>query len=106
MSQWLPLLLIFALAGLYGWWRSAGEARERALVACRRLCDEAGVQLLDATVGLTRLRLRQGALERCYRFEYSRQGNDREPGVVWMRRNQVVFSAIGAARGSEIRPGR
>ena len=51
-------------------------------------CRQHGLQLLDESVGLRGLRLLrqhgQLLLERCYTFEVSIDGNDREPGKLWL----------------------
>ncbi len=51
-------------------------------------CERYGVQLLDETVGLLALRLRHASgalrLERCYGFEVSIDGADREQASLWM----------------------
>jgi hypothetical protein len=64
------------------------RAREIAMDEARRQCDRHGLQLLDETVGLRGIRLRrhhgERVLERCYGFEVSIDGDDREPGKVWM----------------------
>jgi hypothetical protein len=78
----LPLLLI--LAGAYAW-QNALRARERARASAHDLCARVGVQLLDQTVALRRLRLqripgRGMAVRRCYGFEFSRDGIDRWRG--------------------------
>ncbi|MBX3692031.1 DUF3301 domain-containing protein [Dokdonella sp.] len=67
-------------------WFDAQAARERAILHCRRLCDETGLQLLDHTVSLRRISLqrwqgRVGLLRR-YGFEVSLDGTDRHPGTI------------------------
>lgn len=78
----LPVILILLAFWI---WQNALRARERARELARALCARAGVQLLDQTVSLRRLRLRRipGAglgLLRCYGFEVSVEGHDRRPG--------------------------
>ncbi len=75
-------LLLVALAV---WaWMDALHAREQAIAHGRRLCDAAGVQLLDQSVAARRLRLvwRSGlpVLLRRYAFDVSVDGSDRYPG--------------------------
>ena len=79
------LLCIVALGALLAVWRNAMRARETAIAVCRRACIRHGVQLLDDTVALSRLRLvgdaRRGvALRRTYEFEVSADGHTREGG--------------------------
>lgn len=77
------------LAGLAGFWWDGLKKREIAVLAARRACERAGVQLLDATVALARLRLRRDADQRArfyreFAFEFSDTGDDRQPGRVFL----------------------
>jgi len=85
LLELLPLLVLLVLVGL---WLRLSRARELAAMEARRQCDRYGLQLLDETVGLSALRLRRihgrRRLERCYGFEVSIDGDDREPGQLWM----------------------
>lgn len=78
--------LLIALLALFVWvWVDALRARESALRACRRTCERFGLQLLDETVALRRLRFARGSdgrmrLRRHYAFEYSEHGNERRRG--------------------------
>jgi hypothetical protein len=80
-ATWICLLAITALIWA---WIDALNARERAIDAGRELCREAGVQWLDQTVSLKRLRvgLRDGlpTFLRRYGFEVSLNGSDRHRG--------------------------
>lgn len=80
-ATWITLL---AIATLIWAWMDALTARERAINAGRELCREAGVQWLDQSVSLKRLRigLRDGmpTLLRRYGFEVSVDGSDRHRG--------------------------
>lgn len=82
------LLVLLALVAVIGLWLKLSAARERAAAEARRQCERHGLQLLDETVGLRALRLRRVAgrrrLERCYGFEVSIDGADREQGSLWM----------------------
>lgn len=102
MDQFTPLLLLMAIGALGLVWRWSREGAEIALAACARVCRDAKVQLLDATVALSRVRWREGRFERCYRFEFSRDGNTRSPGVIWMRDTVIVYSALSSGTHSEI----
>lgn len=90
VDELLILLALFALAGL---WMKLSTARERAAAEARAQCERHGLQLLDETVGLRAMRLRrvdgQRRLERCYAFEVSVDGADREAGLLWMLGNQL-----------------
>ena len=82
------LLVLLALIAVIGLWLKLSAARERATVEARSQCERYGLQLLDETVGLRALRLRRVGgrrrLERCYGFEVSIDGADREQGSLWM----------------------
>ena len=77
--------LVLGVAALV--WRSSMAALERAREAGKRACRQAGVQFLDDTVVLGRLRLRRTrsgflSLERRYRFEFATRGDRRYRGSV------------------------
>lgn len=78
---WFLLLLVIVAAWV---WLDASRAREFAILHGHALCRDAGVQLLDQTVSLERLRLglRDGlpTFLRRYRFEVSLDGSDRHRG--------------------------
>src|SRR5690606_26170565 len=72
------------IAAVVWGWMDALRARELAIRHGRALCAEAGVQLLDQTVSLTRLRIgrRDGfpTFLRRYGFEVSIDGSGRHHG--------------------------
>lgn len=77
-GTWLALLTIAAAIWA---WMDVLKAREQAIRHGRLLCREAGVQMLDQSVALHRLRIarRDGlpTFVRRYRFEVSLDGSDR-----------------------------
>lgn len=80
----LAALMAMAIgAGL--WYRAIGT-REAAVSAAVKACRDISVQFLDDTVAFERLRLRctGGSLhiESQFRFEYSREGDERRLGRV------------------------
>jgi hypothetical protein len=82
-------LLLGLLVGIGWFWSDSLRKREIALAAARRVCEQAGVQLLDETVALHRLRVRkdENMHSRFYRefsFEYSAAGDDRHPGRIYL----------------------
>lgn len=87
--------LLVLLALLAGWvlWLRLSAARERAAGEARQQCERYGLQMLDESVGLRALRLRRVAgrlrLERCYGFEVSIDGADREQASLWMLGNTL-----------------
>ena len=88
MSDLSNLLLLLALGAIVGLWLKLSVARERAVREARQQYQQHGLQLLDETVGLRAVRLRRvnglRTIERCYGFEVSIDGHDREPGRLWM----------------------
>jgi len=89
------LLLVIVLVALLGfWWDSLG-ARQAARLAGRRVCEREGMQFLDDTVAITRIRLQRDGRGRLmfyrqYRFEYSLSGEDRRTGQVDLLGKQVL----------------
>jgi hypothetical protein len=82
-----PALVVLALAGFF--WVDSLRARERALEAGRAACRRYGLQFLDETVAIARLRLArngEGRLRfaRTYAFEFSDTGNNRRQGAIVM----------------------
>ena len=80
-------------------WTAARAAAETAVVHGQRACREAGVQWLDQSVHLTRVRFSRGrdgrlGLERHYRFEYSRGGSDRQAGRIVLH-GRTLLSLTG-----------
>lgn len=88
MSDLSNLMFLLVLVTVVGAWLKLSTARERAVLEARRQCQQHGLQLLDETVGLRRVRLRRvnGLLrmERCYGFEVSLDGHDRASANLWM----------------------
>jgi hypothetical protein len=88
MSELPDLILLLALLAIIGLWLKLARGREQATQEARAQCRQHGLQLLDESVGLRGVRLLrqhgQLLLERCYTFEVSIDGNDREPGKLWL----------------------
>ena len=101
MSNAFDMLVLLALGASVGLWMKFSTGRERAVREARALCQQYGLQLLDETVGLRRVRLRRidgvQRLERCYDFEVSVDGHDRKPGCLWMIGNVVTIRTLPAA---------
>jgi len=86
MWEALVLALLAALAWL---WMDSLRARESAVRAGREACSRYGVQLLDETVSIARLRLARDVhtqlrLQRTYGFEFSETGDNRRHGAIVM----------------------
>jgi len=85
MSWEFVMLGLFAL--LAGFWWDGLQKREIAVQTARRACARAGVQLLDESVALIRLRLGRDEqqrlrLARQYAFEFTDTGNNRLAGRI------------------------
>ena len=95
LEVWLPLLSIAAIAA---WWYHVLRLRERAVAHARRLCERHGLQLLDDSVALHRLRMswKRGALRvtREYRFDTSLGGNDRRAASLTLRGDRIVSASV------------
>ncbi len=99
MEAWLLILL----AAVVAWWLDSMRAREAALKAGKRACQGEGVQFLDDTLELRRVRLKrdgmgQMAFYREYHFEFSDTGDNRCEGK--------VATHGGRAQGVELSPYR
>lgn len=91
MSEWL--FLLFLVLAIW-FWRDAIRAREIASAAGRRACERDGVQFLDDTVELARMRpcrALNGRLQwrRHYRFEFASDGSRRYRGEIDLHGRRV-----------------
>jgi hypothetical protein len=95
LEVWLPLL---SLAAIAAWWYHALRLRERAVAHARHLCERHGLQLLDDSVALHRLRMnwRRGRLHviREYRFDTSLGGNDRRAASITLFGERIVGASV------------
>lgn len=102
MGNLHDLLLLLVLGAIVGSWMKLARARELAVAAARRHCELHGLQLLDETVGLKAIRLRlvgeRRRLERGYAFEVSVDGDDRQPGRIWMQGRRVTGLSLPTAQ--------
>ena len=84
-----------------GWlWFDSFRAREAGIRAVRRACAEEGLQLLDETIAIARMRPRRdehGRLNwlRVYQFEYSETGDNRRRGSVHLLGQDVILLNLG-----------
>lgn len=105
MSQLSDLIALLGLAAAAGTWLKTTRARERAVDEARRQCVRHGVQLLDETVGLRRVRVRRTRgrrqLEWGYAFEVSATGTDRMDGELWMRGDHLAGVRLPHPSGPE-----
>ena len=97
LEVWLPLLVIGAMAA---WWYHVLRLREHVTAHARKLCEAHGLQLLDDSVALHRLRIRRrgGALSihREYRFDTSTGGDDRRTASLTLVDNRITASSLPA----------
>ncbi len=106
LEIWLPLFVIGAGAA---WWYHVLRLRERVTAHARRLCERHGLQLLDDSVALHRLRIRwrHGApgVIREYRFDTSLGGDDRRTASLILHGDRVVGTSVpGLERPAEPAP--
>ena len=82
-------LFLLAIGAVVWFWMDVLDAREHAIRYGRDICREAGVQLLDQSVSLTRLSIQRiesvPTLIRRYGFEISLDGVDRHRGHLELR---------------------
>jgi len=102
-------LIVYGLVlGLIVWgWAVSLRARERALRACRTICREFDMQLLDQTVALEGLwpaRDPRGrlCLRRRYGFEFSPDGSRRFNGRLFMLGPQPLYGQLDLPDGSSM----
>ncbi|MBA3485790.1 MAG: DUF3301 domain-containing protein [Lysobacter sp.] len=90
----LLIVMIVAAAG-FAFWSAGRAAAERAEAVGREACRAADVQWLDQSVHAIGLRLCRGedgwlGWERTFRFDYSRDGDDRNAGRLVLRGSRLV----------------
>ncbi|TAN05466.1 MAG: DUF3301 domain-containing protein [Rhodanobacteraceae bacterium] len=90
-----PLLFCLALGAT---WYHVLRLRERATLHARRLCERHGLQMLDDSVALHRLRLQRQRgkwqVLREYRFDTSLGGNDRRTASLTLRGDHVMHVSL------------
>jgi hypothetical protein len=89
------ILLILSLLFVLWLWRDSLNAREKAVTASRRACEQMDAQLLDDTIGLVKLRLCRTnagtmALCRYYDFDFSLDGEHRRSGSISMKGQRIL----------------
>lgn len=103
MNESTVVLLILALLG-WLWWDSRGVA-ERATVAARNYCNNAGVSFLNDTVAWQKIRLkrnRRGRVQfhRRYFFEFASDMQQRYRGEITMLGKTVESISLDPYRVS------
>ncbi|WP_341676757.1 DUF3301 domain-containing protein [Niveibacterium sp. SC-1] len=97
MELLIPLAL---LAALVWFWIDTLSAREVALAAGRRACEQDGYQFLDETVAVIRTRFARNergtlCLRRDYAFEFSEDGYNRRRGSLTLVGRELVMLYTG-----------
>ena len=88
-----------------GWfWVDSMRAREVALEAGRRACDAEGVQFLDWTVAVVKIRVGRAGdgrlrVRRIYEFEFSDTGNNRLKGSITLLGTQLIALYLSPGEG-------
>jgi len=95
------ILSLAALLALAAFWAGSLKAREAGVREAKSACAEEGLQLLDDTVSLRRLRLVRDengrlCLQRTYAFEYSDTGDNRRSGSVTLLGGDVMMVSLRA----------
>lgn len=100
MLGWIFFLSLLAL--LYLFWNRQQQARFMALNAVRKHCAEEDVQLLDDTLQLSAMAIRNGPggrrLHRTYQFEFSSTGDERYQGQVTLAGRTLIGLRLQAHR--------
>lgn len=97
--SFLNLFVAICLAAAFFYWLNAMDCKYLAVQAGKRACNTEGVQFLDDTVVLVRLRLRRNthggfSFYRQYRFEFASDGGHRYRGEIYLlggRLEQVIL---------------
>ena len=91
----MDLVLGLGLLAIVVWlWSEGRRAHEIAVRTCRETCRSYDLQLLDATVSLSKLSISQWRIKRTYQFHFSRDGVGRESGSITMRGGVVEIVAF------------
>lgn len=95
-------LLILLLGLAWIWWDSRGVA-ERATIAARSYCGNAGVTFLNDTVSWKKLRLQRNhqgriQLQRTYSFDFSSDMRQQYHGEIVMMGKKVASINLDAFR--------
>ncbi len=102
MGLEISVLALFLFGGWF--WVDSMRAREAALEAGRRACAAEGVQFLDWTVAVVKIRIARSGdgrlrLRRIYEFEFSDTGNNRLQGSVTLLGTQLIALYLAPREG-------
>lgn len=95
-------IIILTLLGI--WWYSGTLAREVAIRAATHACRHQGVQLLDETVALQRVRPRRDGsgrvrLWRRFEFEFTDTGDQRRRGSLELLGKRILMMHLDLPEG-------
>lgn len=100
MLTWLFVIAMLVVG--YQIWAWQQKARTQATVAVKRRCQQEGLQLLDDTLMLDRMRLRRTEhgvrLWRCYVFEFASTGDQRYRGHIELLGRKIARLELAAYR--------
>ncbi len=104
-------LALFALVGGFALWFDGLRARDLALTVARQQTARLGLQLLDDTVALQRVRVVRTAsgwlaLARRFRFEFTETGDNRREGLVLLGPDAPPHVEIEAYADKSTQPPR
>lgn len=88
------IIILLFLAGLAWFWINSINAKEKAMLASAKACQQIQAQFLDQTASLKSIRFSRDSngrlvLQRIYNFDFSRDRENRSKGLV-MISGQVV----------------
>jgi hypothetical protein len=89
-----PLSLLLLIMLFLWLWRTGQDSRDTAIATARETCQRQGLQFLDGTPALQKIRpcfsRRTGiGMRRVYTFDYSADGIGRKTGCIIMHNTQV-----------------
>lgn len=100
------LFSLLAIATAVMVWQWLRGAHEHALATARAACQKAGVQWLDQSVALSRVRFAaedgQWGWQLDYRFDLSRDGHERHHGRIRLHRGRVLWIEMPGREGPEL----
>ena len=88
MNELLWILLLGAGLAL---WLATRRRSDLARRVCRQVCQQAGVVLLDDSVAFHKRLTHRGRPLRSYDFEWTRDGQQRHAGQVWLDGDRVEY---------------
>lgn len=94
--------MILMVASLLAIGLAARRRYDLARRICRQVCREAGLQLLDDSVAFRKRIQQHGRWLRAYAFEWSRDGQSRQSGTVWLDGERVEYLSFDESGGATL----